>query len=837
MIKKALLIFTLLPLLSWGQDIKQAEQVIQRFAGNKLPVHLSLSLDKQNGCDTYETSVEKGRLYIKGSSGVALCKGFYDYVKSKGAGISSWSGKRLEWPSKLADEAPKQIVSPFRNHYNFNVVTYGYTMPYWDWERWEQETDWMALHGIDMPLALVANEAISARVWKKLGLTDQEIADYFVGPAHLPWMRMGNISGIDGPLPSSWHSEQIALQHRILKRMKSLGMKPICPGFAGFVPKAMTRLFPDVKLLETSWCGGAFHNWMLSPDETLFRKIGQMFIEEWEKEFGQNEYYIVDSFNEMEIPFPPKGSPERYSLLSKYGEEVYGSIKAGNPNATWVMQGWMFGYQRHIWDYETLQALVSKVPDDKMMLLDLAEDYNHLFWKNGSNWDFYKGFYNKEWVYSVIPNMGGKSGMTGDLEFYANGRLSALQSPNKGRLTGYGMAPEGIENNEVIYELITDGGWTDQKIDVEAWLKNYSICRYGKAPETLMSYWKGLSNSVYGSFTDHPRYNWQFRPGTVKKGSIYANSDFFQGIEQLIQAVPQLKNSPLFVTDLAEMTAQYTGAKLEILIQAIDAAYLYDDLPKATQLEKEFISMALEMDRILASHPTLQMERWIKFARGHGDSPRLKDYYERNARRIVTIWGPPVDDYSARIWSGLIRDYYVPRWSHYFASKHNGQSFDLAAWERNWVEKETGLSSISPLKDISGACVQLIERGKKITPDLLSSGKGDEIGIWSPGDISTEWKELTWTVPVNKLASLTGVEFQYVRGKNKLMINEVVLELDGTAVCRTSHPGETGLENKGNFYKLTIPSGATGNNSCILRAKVKSDGQHDSYGKVILLSK
>ncbi len=28
-------------------------------------------------------------------------------------------------------------------------------MPYWDWERWEKEIDWMAVHGINMPLALV----------------------------------------------------------------------------------------------------------------------------------------------------------------------------------------------------------------------------------------------------------------------------------------------------------------------------------------------------------------------------------------------------------------------------------------------------------------------------------------------------------------------------------------------------------------------------------------------------------------------------------------------------------------------------------------------------------
>ena len=836
--KTRILIFLCLnTLISWGQSPVPSEQVIRRFTNKELPVTFSLSLDKQNGCDVFETSVNNGKLQIKGSSGVALCRGFYDYVKSKKAGISSWSGNRLEWPAKLIDEPTKQTVSPFQHHYYFNVVTYGYTMPYWDWQRWEQEIDWMALHGIDMPLALVANEAISARVWKKLGLTDDEIADYFVGPAHFPWMRMGNISGIDGPLPKSWHNEQIALQHRILDRMRSLDMKPICPGFAGFVPKAINRLYPEIKLLETSWCGGTFHNWMLSPDETLFRRIGQMFIEEWEKEFGRNEYYIADSFNEMEIPFPPKGSTERYTLLARYGEEVYNSIKGGNPDAVWVMQGWMFGYQRDIWDYETLQALVSRVPDNKMLLLDLAEDYNHLYWKNGANWDFYKGFYKKEWVYSVIPNMGGKSGLTGSLEFYANGRIKALQSPNRGRLTGYGMAPEGTENNEVLYELISDGGWSDQEIDVDAWLKNYSLCRYGKVPEAVMSFWTGLRKSVYGSFTDHPRYNWQFRPGTVQKGSINVNTHFYQGIESLAKAAPGLKSSPLFVTDLAEMTAQYLGGKMEILVQAIQSAYLNGSQQKATDLEQEFVELASGMDKVLSTHPTLRLERWLDFARKHGNSKELKDYYERKARRIVTIWGPPVDDYSARIWSGLIRDYYVPRWKNYFESKRTGKAFDLPAWERNWVENKTGLSTVQPPKDIVDACIQLIERGKKITPELISTNKGEEIGTWTPSDLSTEWKELIWNIPVKKLTSLQGVRFEYVRGENKLMIQEVKLDMDGITICHISQPGETGIENRDNFYKLSIPPGATGNNSCVLRAKVKSDGNHNSYGKIILVSR
>lgn len=832
------LAFMAVCLMSWSQSAKEARQVIERYAdGQKLPVKVKVSLDKQDGCDVFETSVKNGKLHINASSGVAACRAFYEYVKEQGAGISTWSGKRLELPSVLPDMEERKVVSPFKHHYYFNVVTYGYTMPYWDWARWEKEIDWMALHGIDMPLALVANEAISARVWKKLGLTDEEIASYFVGPAHFPWMRMGNISGIDGPLPQEWHDGQIELQHKILKRMKSLGMKPICPGFAGFVPKAMKRVFPDVELIETSWSGGAFHNWMLSPQSPLFAHIGQLFIEEWEKEFGKNDYYIVDSFNEMEIPFPPKGTEERYTLLADYGEKVYGSIKAGNPDAVWVMQGWMFGYQRYIWDYETLQALVSKVPDDKMLLLDLAVDYNRCFWMNEVNWEFYKGMFGKEWIYSVIPNMGGKTGLTGQLEMYANGRLDALNSPNRGNLAGYGMAPEGVENNEVVYELICDAGWHRDRIDVDEWLRHYSLCRYGKVSDEVTAYWDGMRQSVYGSFTDHPRYNWQFRPGSVRKGSINANASFYQGIEALGDAASKLKESSLYTVDLVEMTVHYLGGKLEILAQAIDMSYQNGDIQKAVEMENEFEAMMLAADRLLCSHPTLRLENWLTYARNWGSTPELKDYYEKNARRIVTIWGPPVDDYSARIWSGLIRDYYLPRWQHYFATKRTGKPFNFAEWERTWVEQTRGLSEIAPYDDVVASCCEWISRAKKIDASLLKAMEGEQLGGWSPSDVSADWQEITWNVPTSKISSLKGIRFQYTRGANKLEIAEVILEMDGVDVCKVNQYGSTGTVNINNTYILDIPDNATSNNSCRLRAKVKSDGVCESYGAVMMIMK
>lgn len=157
-----------------NKNTDAAIDLIHRVCNNSnLPVSVRKSVASNNTYFKYE--VKDGRLLINGSDNVSICRGFYDYIKQNNMGMYSWSGNNISFPEKLVDSPSVNIVSPFKNHYYFNVCTYGYSMPYWDWNRWEYEIDWMALHGINMPLALVGYEAILYRVFKKFGLTDNEI--------------------------------------------------------------------------------------------------------------------------------------------------------------------------------------------------------------------------------------------------------------------------------------------------------------------------------------------------------------------------------------------------------------------------------------------------------------------------------------------------------------------------------------------------------------------------------------------------------------------------------------------------------------------------------------
>lgn len=825
------------PGISRGHKDGSAEalHVLERVTGQAtLPITLTVKTNPgRNGEKTYfRYKVEDGVLKVEGSNPVALCRGVYDYVKANHLGMCSWAGTNITLPARLENTEEKHVASPFEHHYYFNVCTYGYTMPYWDWERWEKEIDRMALHGIDMPLALTAYEAIIARVWRKMGLTDEEINSYFVGPAHLPWMRMGNISGIDGPLDEDWHRGQIELQHRILARMKALGMKPVCPGFPGFVPQAFKRLHPELELIQTHW-GGAFCNWMVPPQDPLFMEIGVAFIREWEKEFGKNEYYLVDSFNEMDIPFPAKGNKERYELLASYGDKVYRSIRKGNPQATWVMQGWMFGYQRHIWDYETLGALLSKVPDDKMLLLDLAADYNKNFWHSEANWEYYKGFYGKPWVYSVIPNMGGKTGMTGILEFYANGHLEALNSPNRGRLTAHGMAPEGLENNEVIYELLCDAGWSATRIDLKEWLKEYFHNRYGHCPEAVLRCGNLLLESVYGTFTDHPRYNWQLRPGTVQQGSINLSESFFKAIESFVEASDRLQDSPLYMADLAELTALYLGGKAELLVRAIDRQYEMGDTARAEKLEGDFAHLLLGMDALLSTHPYLRLEQWLDYARKHARTPAQSLRYERNAKRIVTVWGPPVDDYSARVWSGLLRDYYLPRWKHFFQSRKTGKPFDFAQWEKDWVESGTCSTATVPTDPVNTARA-LMDYAAFITPALIPDTQNGRMGSWTVAPGKTE--DLSIRIQADMLKAISAIRISKSKGDGTITCSDIKLVADGTVMAADS-AAKSLEEGKSSLVRpITLPDDIRGNNGVELCIRIKNNGTENTSGHIYIIT-
>lgn len=666
------------------KGLAAAMEVIGNTVGDVDGITLEL-VAPDGDTDSYEIMAKGGKLEIRGSSPTAICYAFDRYLRKACRSMVTWSGSNInipdEWP-----EYEETAVSPYRFRYFLNVCTFGYTAPYWDWERWSEEIDWMALHGVNMPLASVASEAIAKRVWMRLGLTGSEADEFFTGAAHLPWHRMGNLNSFDGPLDDSWHNSQIELQHRILDRMRALGMEPIAPAFAGFVPPALIERHPEIKANQLEWGGfdKSENACVLAPDSPWFSKIGKMFIEEWEKEFGDARYWISDSFNEMRLPVDKDDTVGKHRLLAQYGKAIYSSIAAGDPDAVWVTQGWTFGYQHDFWDRESMKALLSEVPDDRLMIVDLGNDYPKWVWNTEQTWKVQEGFYGKQWIYSYVPNFGGKVLPTGDLDMYASGSVEALHSPYAATLAGFGSAPEGLENNEVVYELLADMGWSQENIDLDSWLEGYCIARYGYCDGRMIQAWKLLRSSVYSSLYSYPRFLWQtVVPDGRRRSRHGINDDFRKAVELFLECADECSGSPLYLNDAVEFSALWLGELADRhYVKALEALETGRKKEAETGLDRT-VSILMSVDRLLASHPDYSLAEWVGYARAAASDHMLKDRYEANAKRIITTWGGFQEDYAARFWSGLIADYYIPRLEVYFSE---GQE-KLDLWEESWIQR------------------------------------------------------------------------------------------------------------------------------------------------------
>ena len=687
-----------------------AKQLIERQIGIRANEITCQVIEPVNGKETFEIEARDGVLVLKGSSTVAICYAFHTYLKEACHAMKTWSGEHIELPEIWPDYIAKKQTTPYSYRYFLNVCTYGYTTPYWNWDRWEKEIDWMALRGVNMPLATVASEAIAERVWLRMGLTKEEIRAFFTAPAHLPWHRMGNLNTWDGSLSDKWQESQIEMQHLIINRMRELGMQPIAPAFAGFVPMAFAEKHPAVKFKHLKWGGfdDKYNAYVLPPDSPFFEEIGKMFIEEWEKEFGRNTYYLSDSFNEMELPIEKEDIEGKHKLLAQYGESIYRSITAGNPDAVWVTQGWTFGYQHSFWDKESLQALLSRVPDDKMIIVDLGNDYPKWVWNTEQTWKVHDGFYGKKWIFSYVPNFGGKTPMTGDLQMYASSSSEALHSKSCGNLIGFGSAPEGLENNEVVYELLADMGWTDQSIDLDKWLKSYCEARYGKYPDAMKEAWVLFRKSAYSSLYSYPRFTWQtVIPDQRRISKIDTSDDFLRAVELFLTCADSLQNSELYVNDAIEYAAYYVAAKADKLyVKALKENTIGDKLAAQYTL-RQVVDLLLDVDKLLASHPLYRLEEWVELARNNGTTSEEKDKYESNAKRLITTWGGFQEDYAARFWSGLIKDYYIPRLKLYFSKQWE----DLDRWEETWINTPWH-NTTKPFENPVNIAVELVNKAK-----------------------------------------------------------------------------------------------------------------------------
>ncbi len=679
-------------------NIPAAKALIQRILPRQASLFEMESLPAENGKDVFEIESRNQKIMLRGNTGVAVASALYYYLNEYCHCQITWNGVQLKLPNTLPVVKTKiHKQTPYVYRYYLNYCTFNYSMSWWDWPRWEKEIDWMALHGINMPLAITGEEYTWYTVYKGMGFTDDELRSFFSGPSYFSWFWMGNLDGWGGPLPMHWMQTHFELQKKIIQRERALGIKPVLPAFTGHVPAAFKNKFSQAKLKATNWTNGFADTYILDSEDPMFAAIGKLFLQTQTRLFGTDHLYSADTFNENE---PPSDEPQ---FLAKLSARIYEGMKAADPNAVWVMQGWLFYSDRKFWKAPQIEALLKAVPDDKMILLDLATEIEPV-------WKRTEAFYGKPWIWNMLHNFGGNTNLFGRMETVAAEPAKALQDKASGRLQGIGLTMEGIEQNPVLYELMTSHTWSNAVINVDDWLPAYLRNRYGIKDVHAEKAWDILRRTVYIVPADKYKRDGaesiiQARPALdsmtrwANTRLNYNSRDVLPAWDEMIRAADACKNSDGFQYDIVDLTRQVLADYALPLQRKLAMAYQQKDRKAFDDWSRQFLVLISDMDALLATRKDFLLGPWIADARHWGTSEKEKALYEMNAKDLITLWGNvdcPLHEYACRQWSGLLNDFYKPRWQQFLTylnrSMAEGREFDtdafqksIARWEWNWV--------------------------------------------------------------------------------------------------------------------------------------------------------
>ena len=714
---------------AWAQaPVDSPEQAITglltRIGGDGAASKFEIVIDAnlaENGKDVFVITSQNGKPCIKGNTQLSVATGINWY-------LNHYAHINLTWNNLTTDlsqvtlpvpGAEEKHVCNTTYRYNFNTCTFSYSMAFWTWERWQQEIDWMALHGINAPLNLVGLDVVTRKFLRELGVSENDINAYIAGPGFIAWFAMNNLEGWGGTInatdvtmngnPDWWYTRQEQLCRNMLQRMRELGMQPVIPGFSGQVPNCIVNYsingFSSGDVVNNgTWAGGYTRPDILKPNTTSYQTFATVYYKHLHEVMGVSELYSIDPFHEGSLPSGVTNAtcyPNIMAELDKHFGNVEQSVK--NTYKVTKSPSWMIQYWQGVPQSGAFTAMKNAGYTNRFIGLDLFAD--NIYADNAAKWR--TNYYDTcPYVYCMLHNFGGRSGMHGRLETTMDGYFQALAKNNN--MQGIGATPEGTETNPILYDMLFELPWMDpnNRPTADEWLAQYNQARYGTANEKTLDALKLLKKSVWDCKVNQQgtseavilaRPNW-----TVNSVSSWSTSAIYWDTQDILEAADLLVAAEKSITS-TDGIANYNYDVIDVIRQAM-VDYAAELLPlvnaaknddaEYTRLYQLYLRLMLDLDEMLSYDENFKLERWTSLARNianevSGTTENDRRWLEWNARTQITVWSngnTDLHDYSNRCWAGLIKDYHYKRWEKFFTTK--GGSFNggwYSGFEYPWT--------------------------------------------------------------------------------------------------------------------------------------------------------
>lgn len=391
----------------------------------------------------------------------------------------------------------------------------------------------------------------------------------------------------------------------------------------------------------------------LDPSDSLFTRFGLDFLNEEKKLFGTHGAYAADPFHESA---PPINTPE---YMNAVGRTIHNLFQTHHSGSLWVMQAWSLR-----------EDIVKAVPQNSLLILDLS----------GDNMKKHHNYWGYPFIVGNLHNFGGRINLHGDLNLIASNQYLQVKAtaPN---VCGSGLFMEAIEQNPLYYELVFEIPIHQGSVDLDVWLRRYAERRYGVHSDAAIKAMNLLLDGPYREGTNGTEQSSIIaaRPAlNVKKSGPnagfkipYLPQILIDAQELLLKDADKLSGSKPYRFDVVDLQRQImTNLGQEMHKKTVEA-FINGDKKNFKLHSGRFIELMRDVDTLLGTRREYSFDAWLADAIRWGDTRQEKEYFEKDATELVTVWGvdgndPLIFDYSWREWSGLVGGYYLKRWEMFY---------------------------------------------------------------------------------------------------------------------------------------------------------------------------
>ena len=669
---------------SSGFDVQPARAVVQRVLGKRAAqIELATLAAQDDGRERFRVSADGQRVKVEGSSTSALLFGVNWYLKYTAHRQVSTNGNRLgDEPLPLPADTIEHSAR-FAWRYALNQNTDGYTMPYWDWPRWEREIDVYALSGINAMIVERGMDSVLYETFRDFGYSDRELRAWITQPAHQNWQLMGNLCCFNGPISRELMAKRVKSARQILARLRELGITPVLPGFYGIVPADFAKKFPQAHVIaQGDWAGFTRPGW-LDPRDPLFAKIAASFYRHQRELFGDSAIYDLEIFQE--------GGSSGDVPVREGAHLVQAALDAAHPGAKWMMLAWQGNPQ---------PELLAGVDRSKLFIIDIDHD-------KVPRDDRMTDFKGAPFLFGGIWAFGGRTTFGANLRNYTE-RLPRMADANP-NMIGTAVFPEGMDTNPFAFDLFTEMAWRDGEVDGSQWTASYVQRRYGAADAHALAAWKILRETAYSIPPDTVEFNSEREAGQESLFAAQPSLNAFQSsrwspvalrydakkfagaLPELLQMAPELRASETYRYDLVDVARQTLANESRVLLPQIRTTFEAKDRAHFESLTQRWLALMDLQDRLLATQRDFLVGVWLDRVRGWASTPEELRRLDYDARSILTTWGErkasegaELHDYGNKDWAGLTRDYYMKRWRIYFSALDDELRTSVAAKPIDW---------------------------------------------------------------------------------------------------------------------------------------------------------